>query len=203
MVGGDAVSQYGDDGSIAQLQTLCTQCAAHPPSPSIFSQYEIKWSQLTSTKPKYWNNSDVTKTPKEPTKCSWGNLVPRFWRASSVLGALLKRKKIIQKCLAEPLTFFGANCCRKLSIAACLRLGCSAVVAHYLRIFATTLQYFCNFTSVFLQFHLHFCNIFHLHWGSTELIWCNKHYVTKMGPQLTSFGEKNVTWQIPGTNQPP
>ena len=67
-----------------------------------------------------------------------------------------KKKKIIQKCLAEPLTFFGANCCRKLSIAACLRLGCSAVVTHYLRIFATTLQYFCNVI-------LHFCITFRLY----------------------------------------
>ena len=145
MVGGDAVSQYGDDGSIAELQTLCTQCAAHPQSPSIFSQFEIKWSHLTSTKPRCYQDS------------KGANQMLLGQPGSKVLARLFgpwcftKKKRIIQKCLAEPLTFFGANCCRKLSIAACLRLGCSAVIAHYLSIFATTLQYFCNSILHFLQ----------------------------------------------------
>ena len=95
---------------------------------------------------------------KGANQCSWGNLILRFWRASLDLGALLRGKKLFRGvCLAQPLTFFGANCCRKLSIAACLRFGCSAVIAHFLRISATTLQYFCNNTSVFLQ--LHFASI--------------------------------------------
>ena len=58
------------------------------------------------------------------------------------------------------------------------------VEPHYLRIFATTLQYFCNFI-------LHFCNTFHLHWGSTELLWFKKRYVTKTVPQPTSFDPKH------------
>ena len=64
MVGGDAVSQYGDDGSIAQLQTLCT-------TPTItFNLFTIRDQMV----PPHLNKtkilrkkSDVTKTPKEPT----------------------------------------------------------------------------------------------------------------------------------------
>ena len=53
----------------------------------------------------------------------------------------------------------------------------------YFSISATTLQYFA--TSF-----LHFCNTFHVHWGSKELLWCKKRNVTDVGPQLTSFGAK-------------
>ena len=49
------------------------------------------------------------------------------------------------------------------------------VLPHYLMTFATRLQYFCNFI-------LHFCNTFHLHWGSTELLWSKKRYITNTGP---------------------
>ena len=153
MVGGDAVSQYGDDGSIAQLQTLCT-------IPTItFNLFTIRDQMV----PPHLNKTKILKKfrcyqdSKGANQCSWGNLILRFWRASLVLGALLRGKKLFRGvCLAQPLTFFGANCCRKLSIAACLRFGCSAVIAHFLRISATTLQYFCNNTAVFLQLHFAF-----------------------------------------------
>ena len=46
-------------------------------------------------------------------------------------------------------------------------------------IFARTLQYFCNFI-------LHFCNTFHLHWGSTALLWSKKRHVTNTRHQPTS-----------------
>ena len=46
------------------------------------------------------------------------------------------------------------------------------VKPHYLRIFATKLQYFI----------LHFWNTSHLHWGSTELLWSKKRYVPNKGP---------------------
>ena len=47
---------------------------------------------------------------------------------------------------------------------------------------------------------LDFCNTFYLHWGSTDLLWCKKHYVTDRGIQPTSFDAKNVTSLTGGSN---
>ena len=132
------------------------------------------------------SRSNGPTSPQQNQNIEKIQMLPRLQRSQSMLlgqpdskvlarlfgPALLRGKKLFRGvCLAQPLTFFGANCCRKLSIAACLRFGCSAVIAHFLRISATTLQYFCNNTSVFLQQHfitfatsfLHFRNKFHLH----------------------------------------
>ena len=59
----------------------------------------------------------------------------------------------------------------------------------------TVFKDFCNFI-------LHFCNTFHLHWASTDLLWSKKCYVTNTGPQPTSFDPKNVTWGTRGPNRP-
>ena len=73
-IGGDDDNGWWRWSGVMQFHNTATTAAshnfklyAHPPSPSIFSHFEIKWSHLTSTKPKYWKKSDVTKTPKEPT----------------------------------------------------------------------------------------------------------------------------------------
>ena len=112
------------------------------------------------------SRSNGPTSPQQNQNIEKIQMLPRLQRSQSMLlgqpdskvlarlfnPALLRGKKLFRVvCLAQPLTFFGANCCRKLSIAACLRFGCSAVIAHFLRISATTLQYFCNNTSVFLQ----------------------------------------------------
>ena len=54
--------------------------------------------------------------------------------------------------------------------------------------------------SIFALSFFHFCNTFHLHWGSTELLWCKKRDVTDVGPQP---GAKNVTSLTGGSNWPP
>ena len=69
---------------------------------------------------------------------------------------------------------------------------------------------FCNNTSEFLQqrfsifatFFLHFCNKFHLHWGSTDPLWLKKRDVTE-GPNWPPLVQNNVTLQTQGPNWPP
>ena len=74
-------------------------------------------------------------------------------------------------------------------------------------------MYWGGSTSVFLQQHfsifatsfLHFCNTFHPHWGSTELLWLNDAInVTSQtrGPNRPPLVQKNVTSQTRGPNQP-
>ena len=98
------------------------------------------------------SRSNGPTSPQQNKNIEKNQMLPRFQRSQPMLlgqpgskvlarlfgPALLRGKKLFRG-LAQPLTFFGTNCCTKLSIAACLRFGCSAVIAHYLRIFATTL----------------------------------------------------------------
>ena len=78
-------------------------------------------------------------------------------------------------------------------------------------IFAITLQYFCNLI-------LHFCNMFHLNWGSTELLWSKKRYALlyrhlleihlftirhKHSAPTYRLWSKRITSQKKGPNRPP
>ena len=61
---------------------------------------------------------------------------------------------------------------------------------NYLRIFAQTRQYFCNKTSVFLQylftFHLHWASV----WGLTERFWCKSVSSQTWGPNWPPLVKK-------------
>ena len=146
---------------------------AHPPSPSIFSHFEIKWSHLTSTKPKYWEKNQMLPRLQRSQPMLLGQPDSKVLARLFGSWCFTKRKKIIQRCLSgSAVDLFWSQLLQKT-------VNCSLSEIWLQCSYSTLFKDFCNNTSILLQQHFSisatpfciYCNTFHLHWGSTELLW--------------------------------